>query len=1055
MSQFNILGKLFYKRLALLLFCRSKLFLVISVLVLVAMLSQLKKLTIDSSTEGFLAKDAQKIVVYHDFIDQFERDEVILVTIQTDKLFTLDFLTRLNEFHNDLYQQFDAAQEVESLVNARNVYGADDELFISDLLEDMPTTPEQVEAIKATAVANPLYVNRYFSKDLQLTTLFVRLKTAEFDLAQIQSIVDDFKATNSDVLEQVYLAGSPIIAEQVKANIKLDMRRFTMLTLVLVLILLAVIFRQAKMVLLPLLVVIPTLLMTFAMLAITKQPIQTPLTILPSFILALGVADAVHFLTAYKRAFAKSASIKRAVVKAMDKTAIPMLLTSLTTAVGLLSFSGAGIVPIANLGIFAAFGVLLAFVVTVVILPLAIKFLKVKPKVREAKTSGRYEAFVGRLVPMVTQKAKAIVLATSALMVFAFYSIAQLEFAHNPLKWFDEQTPVRQATELMGDKMSGVIPVELLINTGVANGAKSAQFLHALEGFVLELRELGEKQQQNPNEIQTIGKVIAVTDILKEVNLALHDDNQAFYRVPYNDEQIAQEFLLIEMGNGERLFQLIDSDYQTARVTVMVPWLNATDFPALEAQIMQSYKKHLSSVSNIEMTGIIAILMQTMNEVIHTTAFSYTLAFLLVAVMMVLLLRNLRFGLVAMVPNVFPVAMILAAMYWFNIPLDMFTLLVGTIAIGLAVDDTIHFMHNFKAEREKGATTEQAITNTLLGAGRAMTITTTALVIGFMVFTLSSMSNLQYFGMLTAACILLALVADFIVAPALMVLMNKGKNTIESQSANKTTTNWKRNLGATAVVLLAVQWWSLDCADLPLAQCVLPQKTYQQIAKKEPLPAPSIVTQGKDGVVPCIACHGANGEGNWDLAYPRLAGLNADYIKKQLIDFSRNRLDVGVNMDPIARDYRKTPRIYKDLTIFTPGIRYEALMSDLAKNLTDQEMTEIAEYYSRLPFKTTPIAVDFQTLERGRDIAVRGKPEYMLPRCSSCHGPEGEGFGEHFPPLAGQPPEYLINQINRWQRGERDNDHLSMMKNVSNLLTDGDKANVAAYYSNKSYEVNL
>jgi len=217
----------------------------------------------------------------------------------------------------------------------------------------------------------------------------------------------------------------------------------------------------------------------------------------------------------------------------------------------------------------------------------------------------------------------------------------------------------------------------------------------------------------------------------------------------------------------------------------------------------------------------------------------------------------------------------------------------------------------------------------------------------------------------------------------------------------------------------------------------------------------SLALQGRNTIPACVSCHGQAGEGNDALGYPRLAGLNAVYLAKQLADFARDPLDVGVKMESISRDYSKTPRIYKDLTIYSPGIREHAGMHNIAKALSADEKRDVAAYYAGLPFIATPKAIDFQTLERGRDLALRGKPEFQVPRCEACHGPNGEGFGEHFPPLAGQPIQYLLNQINQWQRGARDNDHLSMMKNVANMLTDGDKLNVAAYYSNRSYRVNV
>ncbi len=216
----------------------------------------------------------------------------------------------------------------------------------------------------------------------------------------------------------------------------------------------------------------------------------------------------------------------------------------------------------------------------------------------------------------------------------------------------------------------------------------------------------------------------------------------------------------------------------------------------------------------------------------------------------------------------------------------------------------------------------------------------------------------------------------------------------------------------------------------------------------------ALATGGRDTIAACASCHGANGEGNFELGYPRLAGLHPKYIAKQLHDFARDPLDVGVKVDPISRDYEKTPGIYKDLTIYSPGIRFDPIMNAIAQQLTDDEIANVSNYYGSLAFVANPEPVDFQSLERGQELALRGKPEYLMPRCEACHGPDGEGFGEHFPPLAGQPPQYLISQINKWQNGQRDNDHLAMMKNTANLLTDGDKINIARYYSNRSFSIN-
>lgn len=214
-----------------------------------------------------------------------------------------------------------------------------------------------------------------------------------------------------------------------------------------------------------------------------------------------------------------------------------------------------------------------------------------------------------------------------------------------------------------------------------------------------------------------------------------------------------------------------------------------------------------------------------------------------------------------------------------------------------------------------------------------------------------------------------------------------------------------------------------------------------------------LATQGLAGAPACASCHGAKGEGTPAAGFPRLAGLDAGYLAKQLQDMARDLPAGGVVMDPVARDYTKTPRVNADLTVFTPGIRKSPIMTPIAKQLSAEQIKALAYYYSTLSFTAKPVAADYQTLERGADLALRGKPEYGLPACVSCHAPDGEGFGADFPPLAGQPAQYLIGQIDQWQRGERDNDPLGLMRAVADQLTDADKANVAAYFANRSLEV--
>jgi hypothetical protein len=172
------------------------------------------------------------------------------------------------------------------------------------------------------------------------------------------------------------------------------------------------------------------------------------------------------------------------------------------------------------------------------------------------------------------------------------------------------------------------------------------------------------------------------------------------------------------------------------------------------------------------MTGVLPLLTRTMNAVMISMVQSYGIAFVVVTLLMMLLIGSVRLGLVAMLPNLAPILCALGVMGWLGLPLDVFTLLIGSIALGLAVDDTIHFMHNYRRYLEEGSDSRAAIHRTLETAGRAMLVTTLVLSSGFLIFTLSSMNNIFNFGMLTAFAIGVALLADFLLAPALMQVIH-------------------------------------------------------------------------------------------------------------------------------------------------------------------------------------------------------------------------------------------------------------------------------------------
>ncbi|WYD80920.1 MAG: MMPL family transporter [Candidatus Electrothrix gigas] len=762
---------------------------------------QLPKLTLDTSTEGFLHEQDPDLLAYNDFRDQFGNTEMVIVAIKSKDIFSLEFLQKLKEMHIKLRDQVPYVDDINSLINARSTRGEKDRLIVEDLLEHWPTTPEELAAVKERALANPLYNNMLISEKGDFTAIVLQMQAYS---SQGEAGVDDVlagftedtetgeqkekiyltDAETSEVVQavtgivatyrspdfKIYVAGGPVVTDFLKKAMIKDMRKFMLLVGLTIGTFLFLMFRRASAVFLPLLVVAFSLLSTLALMAVFGTPLKLPTQILPSFLMAVGVGDSVHILAIFFHRFRKNRGDKaEAVEYAVGHSGLAVFMTSLTTAGGLLSFSTADVAPIADLGIYAAAGVMLALLYTIVLLPslLALIPLKEKKNKETHKNTSRLDTMLSAIGHIATGNPKTILVITALIFIVSIVGITRIKFSHDVVRWYKKDSPIRIASETIDEEMRGSIALEIVLDTGKVNGLYDPELLQRIDNSVEYVEQL------HRGKIFA-GKAWSITTILKEIHQALNENRAEFYRVPDDPDLIPQEFLLFENSGSDDLEDVTDSQFSKARFTIKVPFQDAvayTDFiQTVNAHFQQTFPE-----LKITTTGMTAIIFQTMARVIRSMAKSYIIALVVITALMILLIGKLRTGLLSMVPNLFPIFLTLGIMGWFQVPLDLFTMLVGSISIGLAVDDTIHFMHNFRRYFEQSNDAKQAVMETLHSTGRAMLITTCVLSLGFFVFMFASMNNLVNFGWLTGFTILTALLADYFIAPALLVLVNREK----------------------------------------------------------------------------------------------------------------------------------------------------------------------------------------------------------------------------------------------------------------------------------------
>ncbi len=765
-----------------------------SLLLIAFPISQLPKITMDTSNEGFMHKDDPMLINYNKFRDQFGRDERIFIAIESDKIFTIPFLKKLRSLHQELEEKLPYLDEVTSLVNVRNTRGEGDKLIVEDLLENFPKEKKDLAKLKDIVTKSEFYRNLFISDDGKLTGIMIETQAfvsddnssvddmfGEFDedktaknklekkllsdeqnreiIQKTKEIVEKYRSDDF----KIQYAGSPMVMDALKTMMKIDMQKFTRITILIILIFLFLIFRRLSATFYPLLVIVLSLLTTVGSMAFMGVAFKLPTQIVPSLLIAVSVGATVHVLSIFFDRFNKTKDKKEALIYTLGHSGLAIAMTGITTAIGIGSFAGSEVAPVSDMGIYASLGVLISLFLTLTLLPALLAITKLKPK--EQSQRSWLDHLMKKLAYLPTHYPKTIATLSLILVLVSLFLATQLKLSHYPLEWFPKDDPNYTGTHFIDNKMKGSLTMEVVIDTKKENGWQDPIRLAKLDKLTNELEGYNDGKAY-------IGKVISLNTIVKESNRALHENNQSFYRVPKDQALVSQELLLFENSGSDDLEDIVDSQFSKVRVTHKLPWVDSMQVQDMLEHVKKSYQDTFKE-DKVTMTGIIPILVHTFVQSIHSSVKSYIIAFTLIAISMIFIMGDVRLGLLSMIPNLTPIILGLSLMYIYHIPLDMFTLLIGSVAIGLAVDDTIHFMHNFKRYYHKSHDATLAVEETFFTTGKAMVITTIVLSLGFYAYMAGTMKSVQNFGFLTGSVIIFALLADLLLAPALMVLVAK------------------------------------------------------------------------------------------------------------------------------------------------------------------------------------------------------------------------------------------------------------------------------------------
>jgi len=481
-------------------------------------------------------------------------------------------------------------------------------------------------------------------------------------------------------------------------------------------------------------------------------------TIITPLLMAVSVADSIHIVAGYLQEHGQhsGASRRDCIIATFHQLIAPTTMTSVTTIIGLLSLMSATLTPVRQFGLVAAFGVMAAYVVTLFFLPVLLTLLHVpkashKAAIRSGVTT-RLLAWLGQWHP---RRSQLILVICGLLLIPAMKQISRITIGTHSLDYLKPGDTVRNQTEWIDSNLGGSVSLEFLVDGRETDALKNPRLLGMMDQF-----------QNYLKEIPGVTGVFSAVDLVKSLNKAYFEGDETAYKIPESQTGVSQELLLVR--GSDELSSLLSDDYSKGRITVRVAMAQSQKLAAKLPEIEEKMKSIFNASASVKATGLVYLMHRMESYLLATQIRSFAIAFGVILLCMILLLRSVKLGLLAIIPNFLPILFTLAIMPFFHIALDVGTVMIAGVALGLVVDDSIHFLTRLKLELETQNSTPLAIDAGLRATGRPIIFTSIILSFGFIVLTLASFNPVIHFGILSSIVIFLALVFDLLVLPAVL-----------------------------------------------------------------------------------------------------------------------------------------------------------------------------------------------------------------------------------------------------------------------------------------------
>lgn len=719
------------------------------------------------------------------FEQQFGSDTFVALGMYAkDGIFQNKALHTLRKITDEMWQ-VDNVIRVESLSNYNYIEAKGDDIMIEPFVhEGTQYTPGQLQSLKKKALNDDVLPDFFVSPDGTYTILYAYMvpslndKEPNFSIVvdQVRAIVKKYKTEGLSF----YITGPAAANDAFREVSASDNQILIPFMFAFLLTLLYIQFRSFTSVLVPLVLITTTIGATFGLMGLFGIIFNSLLAAIPGVLLAICIADSVHILNTYFYYRTHGQNSKNSILYSLTKNAQPTILTSISTAISFFSITHTDLAPIRDLGILSGLGTMLAWVFTYLLLgsimSLMSSFLDKYPvksfhfddlfskgKKHREMSEDEKRAISMKKAQTIFQYRWVIFLAFTLLSVGSFFIAIQNEVNSDPMKYFHKSVPIRKAYDFTSTKLDGLRGIELVVDSGRPEGIKDPKFLKRLDKYMNKI----------VND-SNITRVRSVREIIKKMNQTLHAGDPKEYRIPDSSEAVGQLLFLYTMGLPQGMDLNNQYTLDNRRLRIKVTWdLTTSKESEMKTEEILAIAKEYDL--HVETGGNAPIYLSMNSKVVQTFFSSMAMALILVSLLLFIVYKDLFISLLAMLPNIVPLIFGGALMQLLGKPIDIGTSIVSTVCLGIAVDDTIHFISSYKQYRKQGMDPLHAVAETFLITGNALVVTTLLLVVGFGSFVFADFVPNRNFGILCSMILALALITDLLFLPALLLIADRNK----------------------------------------------------------------------------------------------------------------------------------------------------------------------------------------------------------------------------------------------------------------------------------------